>query len=194
MKKYFVAIASGFLSYLGATVLFLLSKEMCYSLYIILRGFIPSLPLYSSVLHKEEYLAFMATVNAIATLPSLLVATFAVARFQNKRYESITAETNGLYTMKAGIAFYFPRYIAADLVGAALPVIAFHSAYHLIPDAVIKKYLSTLFEFTAAPVELMGEVPAAILLTLIFLICVPVKALYALASWRATWLSEGSLS
>lgn len=194
MKKYLIAIASGFIAYLAATALYPLFSEICYSFYVILRGFIPSLPLYSSVLEKEKYQLLMGTINAIATLPSLTVATFAVARFQNKRYESITAETNGLYTLREGLEFYFPRYLVADIIGALAPVAVFCTAYHLIPDVIIKKYISALFAFTAAPVGLIGAIPSATLFTLAFLACVPLKAIYSTLAWRASWLSEGSLS
>lgn len=194
MKKYLLAIASGFIAYLAATALYPLFAEICYSFYIILRGFIPSLPLYSSVLEKEKYQLLMGTINAIATLPALVISTFAVARFQNKRYEIITAETNGFYTLREGLAFYLPRYLVADIIGALIPVTAFCAAYHLIPMVIIKKHLSVLFAFTAAPVGLIGAVPSAVLLTLVFLACVPLKAVYSVLAWRASWLSEGSLS
>ena len=194
MKKYLTAIVSGFIAYLAATLVFPLFSEICYSFYVILRGFVPTLPLYSSILQKEEYVRLMATINAAAVLPSLLLMTFIVARLQNKRYENITASTGGLYTMKEGIAFYFPRYIAADVLGAALPPIAFFTAYYFIPEPIIERYISPLVAFTSAPIEFMGFWQAAVALTSTFILLVPIKALYALICWRSAWLSEGSIS
>ncbi len=154
------------------------------------------LPDYNFVNEREKYEQLRRILEAISAAVAAAILSYVSVRYDNERFEYMITETEGMYTMKAGISIYYSRYLLSDVVvSVIIPilVVAFESGViplmDFLPESVIE-VLYLPFSLSSAFISLVGDIWAVILLTVLIFITRLLAGFRAIDRFRVVWLSD----
>ncbi len=189
--------------YLGTPMLYLCGLLLAFLPFMLVEWLLPhtldwlsltlggAIPIYSEITHPEQYAAQEAALAVAEVLVTLLILEAVLTRLDNKRFEYVISKTEGLYTMREGLALYMREFLALDLVIASVLPAASVIACAFIPEIA--------FEYGAEfPLRLgyelylhHGAVRASVIIVLCAVTARLISGILALRRYRAVWLSGG---
>ena len=136
----------------------------------------------------DEYLSVQRGIALTTVAVTTLIATAFSMRMDNKRFEHLTALTEGLYTIPETTVWYVRTFWLSDLIASVIsPLILVLPAY-LVPMKYISTFLP-VFWCGARLLDFFDVVGAALVAVGISILSRLILIPPTLAAWRASWLS-----
>jgi hypothetical protein len=148
-------------------------------------------PLYGKLAEKAEYIELQKSLSLWGICLALMLINLIALKLENKKYERIVVQTDGMYLLRDGIKLYFKEFYKSDLITAALVPALLVIPPYFIPEKamgyfglIIPTWLGYILksEYKLIPAMLM----VAFFSYLGRLISIPL----CVKSWRAAWLSD----
>lgn len=148
---------------------------------------------YSPVTQPDEYAVYSAVMSIVLSTVTVFIISYLCVRLDNERMEYVISRTEGLYTLREGMALYYPRYVGADLaVAVTCPIpLAVISLY--LPEkipAILQSTVDYFFSFTQGYVNIFGALGAVLVISATILLCRLLSGMLSLRAWQGVWLSE----
>ena len=156
-------------------------------------GFLPD---YSFVNEREKYEQLHRILKMISAVIAAIFISYLSVRYDNERFEYMITKTEGMYTLRDGIALWYPRYVRSDLlVAVIIPLLAVILESRVIPLLTFlpesaKDLLYLPLSLSSAFVALFGEVWSIVILFLVIYASRLLAGLRALDRFRVVWLSD----
>ena len=198
LKANAVTVLVGLLSWLLGFAAFYLSGYLFGQvLYPALSEWAPALfPAYNPVLDREAYERLNGNINLASAFLAVFLISYFTVRFDNRRFEVMITETEGLYTLREGARIYFPRFFAIDAVTAFVMAAPIPVALLFIPEEMPKfltRAVGTLSALSCVFTDRLGTVLGIVAIALVILAFRLLSGLISLSKWRAVWLSDISV-
>ena len=156
-------------------------------------GFLPD---YSFVNEREKYEQLHRILKMISAVIAAIFISYLSVRYDNERFEYMITKTEGMYTLREGIALWYPRYVRYDLlVSVIIPLLAVILESRVIPLLTFlpesaKDLLYLPLSLSSAFLALFGEVWSIVILFLVIYASRLLAGLRALDRFRVVWLSD----
>lgn len=187
-KYLFPPFLTLFFFLLGGVIILLVDLVLP-PLYDYLCSVLPSVFTRPNVIDQpDEYLGVQRGIALTTVGITTLIATAFASRMDNKRFEYLTALTEGLYTIPETSVWYVKTFWLSDIISSVLsPLILVLPAY-LIPMKYISSFLP-VFWCGARLLDFFSVVEAAFIAVGISILSRLIMIPRTLRAWRASWLS-----
>ena len=154
------------------------------------------LPDYNFVNEREKYEQFRKILEAICAIVAAAILSYLSVRYDNERFEYMITKTEGMYTLREGIALWYPRYVRSDLlVSVIIPLLAVILESRVIPLLTFlpesaKDVLYLPLSLSSAFLALFGEVWSIVIMFLVIYASRLLAGFRALDRFRVVWLSD----
>jgi len=148
---------------------------------------------YNQVLEPEAFERVNGNINLIAALFAIFAISYLTVRYDNRRYEVMITETEGLYTVREGAALYYPRFLRVDLLSSMVMAIPLAVLPLFLPEEmpkILRRITETLTAMTWVFTDRFGIILGTLVLALLIFVFRQLSGLIALGRWRALWLSD----
>ena len=134
------------------------------------------------------YERYGCILNLASVLITLLPVTYLSMRLDNKRFEYVVVETEGLYTIPERLGQHLSEFWLSELISASAAPLLLTLPVYLVPEKYITPLLPVLW-CGARLLPYLGIIPGTLI---IFTLSVAMRfAMEApvLRAWRVSWLT-----
>lgn len=178
--------------YMFGLLLYHVSNTVVSGIYTYLNYLLPeSFPAYSLLAEKEANAELQKKLSVWGLLLTLFLINFIALKLENKKYERIVIQTDGLYLIKDGIKLYFKEFFKSDLITSALVPALLVIPPYFIPEKAMGYFGLIIPTWLGYYLKPHYNIAVAMIMVAAFsyagrLISIP----FAVKSWRAAWLSD----
>ena len=136
----------------------------------------------------EKYRETQMWISIVSMAVTTFIATAFSMRMDNKRFEYLTALTEGLYTIPKTTVWYIKSFCVSDIISAVISPLLLTLPAYLIPTKYVTNLLPALW-CGGRLLGYVGIVEAAIITVATSLVSRFILIPSTLNAWRSGWLS-----
>lgn len=198
MKRYAISFIRYLVFYALGFAVFFIFSYVTRAAHALLCEWLPeTFTVYNPVTDREAYDRVEGILALAAATLSLYTVTHLAVVYDNERYEYTISATDGFYTLRDGLALYFPRYILPDILAATLiPCLPLGLTFITLPEDAprwLERILDSVLDLIIIQESFINAFGFSLGIILLLLLSIAFRApaaYFAVKRFRGVWLSD----